>query len=513
MSGRVLLVGAGPGDPDLLTVRALRELERADVLLYDALIDPVILSLAPAACERIDVGKRGDGTKGVAQDKIADLMIEKARAGKRVVRLKGGDPFVFGRGGEEATRLRGAGIPFEVVPGISSAIAVPAYAGIPVTDRRLSSSVAIVTGHRGKDERDHRIDWEGLSRSAETLVILMGTAWVEDIVARIVAGGRDPATPAAAIARGSTPQQRVVVARLQDLPARMRAAGLAAPTVIVIGRVVEFREHTAWFERLPLFGRRVLVARARGQGAELELELRRRAAEPVAVPLLEVLPPTDPEALEAALRRASGYDWIVYTSANAVRFATPRAPALARTRVACIGEATARAARAAGLRVDLVPPGESTPESLAEALAAAGELAGLRILLPRAERARETLADVLIACGARVDAVEAYRTRAPEGAGARLQAALARGLDAVVLTSPSTVAHLFELLAPAEQAALCACAVFACIGPTTAAALAVALGGRPARVRTAGLQTTSALVDALERMFAEEHSEASNGLS
>ena len=509
MSGRVLLVGAGPGDPDLLTVRALRELERADVLLYDALIEPAILSLAPAACERIDVGKRGDGTKGIAQDKITDLMIEKARAGKRVVRLKGGDPFVFGRGGEEATQLRAAGIAFEVVPGISSALAVPAYAGIPVTDRRLSSSVAIVTGHRGKDVRDERIDWEGLARSAETLVILMGTAWVEDIVARLVAGGRDPATPAAAIARGSTPQQRVVVARLQDLPARMRAAGLTAPTVIVIGRVVEFREHVAWFERLPLFGRRVLIPRAVGQGAELALELRRRAAEPVAVPLLEVLPALDLAALDAALARASDYDWIVYTSANAARFATPRADALTRTRVACIGRATERAARAAGLRVDLVPAGESTPERLAEALAASGELAGLRILLPRAERARETLGRALEARGARVDAVPAYRTRAPAGAGASLSAELARGLDAVVLTSPSTVAHLFELLSPPEQQVLCERAVFACIGPTTSESLAAALGGRPARVCTAGLQTTIALVDALERMFAEE----SNALS
>ena len=504
MSGRVYLVGAGPGDPDLLTVRALRELERAEVLLYDALIDPAILLLAPAGCERIDVGKRGDGTKGVAQDKIADLMIEKARAGKRVVRLKGGDPFVFGRGGEEATRLRGAGVPFEIVPGITSAIAVPAYAGIPVTDRRLSSSVAVVTGHRGKDEHDHRIDWEGLARSAETLVVLMGTAWLEDIVARIIAGGRDPATPAAAIARGSTPQQRVVVARLQDLPARVRAAALAAPTVIVIGRVVEFREHTAWFEHLPLFGRRVLVARAEGQGSELALELRRRAAEPVSVPLLELVPPENRAALAATLERAADYDWIVYSSANAVRFATPRSDALARTRVACIGEATARAARAAGLRVDLVPAGESSPERLVESLAAAGEVEGRRFLFPHSASARETLVRELESLGARVDAVEAYRTVVPEGAGQALRAELARGLDAVALTSPSTVAHLFGLLAPAEVEALCARAVFVCIGATTADALAAALAGRPARVRTAALQTSSALVDALESELAED---------
>ncbi len=504
MSGRVLLVGAGPGDPDLLTVRALRELERADVLLYDALIDPAILLLAPAACERIDVGKRGDGTKGVAQDKIADLLIEKARAGKRVVRLKGGDPFVFGRGGEEASRLRAAGIPFEVVPGISSAIAVPAYAGIPITDRRLSSSVAVVTGHRGKDEHDHRIDWEGLARSAETLVVLMGTAWLEDIVARIIAGGRDPATPAAAIARGSTPQQRVIVARLRDLPARVRAAELAAPTVVVVGPVVEFREHAAWFERLPLFGRRVLVARAEAQGPELALELRRRAAEPVRVPLLEFAPSARPERLAAALAQASSYDWLVYTSANAVRFAAPGAGALGRARVACIGEATAGAARDAGLRVDLVPPGESTPEQLAAALAAAGELRGARLLLPRAERAREALPRALEALGARVDAVEAYRTRTPDDAGAKLRAELALGLDAVLLTSPSTVEHLFALLSPAEQAGLCERAVLACIGPTTAAALETALAGRTARTCTAALQTGAALVDALERELEED---------
>ncbi|MBM4335778.1 MAG: uroporphyrinogen-III C-methyltransferase [Deltaproteobacteria bacterium] len=509
MSGRVLLVGAGPGDPDLLTVRALRELERAEVLLYDALIDPAILSLVPESCERIDVGKRGDGSKGIAQDQIADLLLEKARSGRRVVRLKGGDPFVFGRGGEEATRLREAGIPFEIVPGISSAIAVPAYAGIPVTDRRLSSSLAIVTGHRGAGEQGAKIDWEGLSRSAQTLVILMGTAWAEEIVARVLAGGRDPKTPAAAISRGSTPRQRVVVAKLDELPAQIRAAGIEAPAVIVIGDVVGCREQIAWFERLPLFGRRVLVARASGQGADLALELRRRAAEPVIVPLLELVPAADPAALAEALARASTYDWIVYTSANAVRFATPPAQSLGRARVACIGLATAREARSRGLRVDLVPDGESTPERLAEALDAAGGLAGRSVLLPRAELAREVLPRALASRGARVDAVHAYRNRAPVDAGERLAAELALGIDAVLLTSPSTVERLFALLAPAERARLAARAAFACIGPTTAEALARALGGAPARAWTAQLQNTTALVDALERGFAED----SHGLS
>ncbi len=286
--GRAVLVGAGPGDPDLLTVRAVRELERAEVLLYDALIDPVILEYASADCERIDVGKRGDGSRGTSQDRIAELIILKARQGRYVVRLKGGDPFVFGRGGEEASALHEAGIPFEVVPGISSSVAVPAYAGIPVTDRRVSSSIAIVTGHRGKEPTDRRIDWEGLARSAETLVVLMGTAWLEDIVARVLSAGRDPETPAAVIAHGATPRQRVVSASLRELPARVRAAGLGAPAVIVIGEVVRSREQLAWYEARPLFGRRILVPAGEAHSGEVALALRRRGAEPLLLDLTAI---------------------------------------------------------------------------------------------------------------------------------------------------------------------------------------------------------------------------------
>jgi len=502
VTGRVVLVGAGPGDPDLLTVRALRELERAEVLLYDALIDPAVLELATPACERIDVGKRGDGSKGVAQDKIADLMIEKARLGKRVVRLKGGDPFVFGRGGEEASRLRAAHVPFEVVPGVTSALAVPAYAGIPVTDRRLSSSVAIVTGHRGKEEFDHRIDWEGLARSAETLVVLMGTRWLGDICARVIAGGRDPATPAAAIARGTSPQQRVVTAPLGELAERVRAAGLAAPTVIVIGRAVEFREHIAWYELLPLFGKRVLVARSAAQKSELSHELRARGAEPVEVALLEFSPSSEPEKLRESLARVPQSDWLVFTSANAVRFSAPLLPAGARPRVACIGAATARAAEAAGLHVSVCPDDEGSPEALAAELERVAPLAGARVLFPRAARAREALAAELTRRGAHVDSPEAYRTRAPAEAGPALRAALTAGIDAVALTSPSTVEHLFALLSAEEAAELVASARFACIGVTTEAALRAA---RPEiQPEVAARPAMSALVEALERAFAED---------
>ena len=503
MSGRVVLVGAGPGDPDLLTVRALREIRAAEVLLYDALIPPVIVELAPPECERIDVGKRGDGSKGVPQDEISEVMIRRAREGLYVVRLKGGDPFIFGRGGEEASALAEAGIPFEVVPGISSVVAAPGYAGIPVTDRRVSSSVAVVTGHRGKSREDQRIDWEGLARSADTLIILMGTAWIENIVERVIAGGRDPETPAAVIASGTTPQQRVVTAALRDLPGRIREAGLRPPTVVVIGQIARFRETIAWFEKRPLFGRRVLVLRAEGQGDELSKLLYRRGAEPVHVPLLSFEGPSDPRRLERALAEIDRFDWLVFTSANAVRFA---APLLARAglrsvRVACIGPATAHAARAAGLRVQLVPEARFLPEDLVAEMAARGPLRGARVLFPCAAQAKETLPRALEREGASVESVEAYRTLLPAGAEEALRATLKEALDAVVLTSPSTIDHLFSLLGEGEMRKLAKALTLACIGPTTAAHLCEH-GIEPHIV--CKRQSSAALVAALERWFSED---------
>lgn len=498
MSGRVLLVGAGPGDPDLLTVRAARELARAEVLLYDALIDPVLLELVPSECERIDVGKRGDGTRGVAQESISELMIARARAGKRVVRLKGGDPFVFGRGGEEASALRAAGVEFEIVPGITSAFAVPAYAGIPVTDRRLASSIAVVTGHRGKAASDERVDWEALARSADTLVVLMGTAWLGDITARLIAGGRDPSTPAALISNGTSALQKVVQAPLGELAVRVAEAGLRAPSIAVIGAVAALREPLAWFERRPLFARRVLVARALEQRAELVIALRSRGADPICVPLLEFT------ALELAPLRAElerDWDWIVFTSANAVRFAAPVLPrSPGRARVACVGPATAAAVRRIGWRVDVQPMERSLPVELAREMSRCDELRGARVLFPRAVRAREALASELAARGAEVRGVEVYDTRMPESAVDALRAAWSQGLDAVVLTSPSSARHLCAALEPPARAEVLERVVFACIGPTTAEA-ARELGAR--RIALAPEQTDAALVEALERAFEE----------
>jgi uroporphyrinogen III methyltransferase/synthase len=499
MSGRVLLVGAGPGDPDLLTVRAARELARAEVLLYDALIDPALLELAPAGCERIDVGKRGDGTRGVPQESISELMIERARAGRRVVRLKGGDPFVFGRGGEEASALRAAGVEFEIVPGITSAFAVPAYAGIPVTDRRLSSSVAVVTGHRGKAKTDERVDWEGLARSADTLIVLMGTAWLGDIAERVIAGGRDPSTPAALISNGTSARQRVVQAPLSELAARAEAAGLHAPSIAVIGPVAALRESLAWFERRPLFARRVLVGRSPEQRAGLVLELRRRAADPICIPLLEFRA-LDPGPLRAAL--AQEWDWIVFTSANAVRFAAPELPPAARrARIACVGPATAAELRRIGWTAGVEPAGRSLPAELARELEQRAPLRGARVLFPRAARAREELVRELTALGARVHGVDVYDTGMPERAPESLRQAWAQGLDAAALTSPSSAEHVCAALAPEARAELLERVTFACIGPTTARAIRE-LGAR--RIAVAQAQTDEALVDALERAFGEE---------
>lgn len=495
MRGRAVLVGAGPGDPDLLTVRAVRELERAEVLLYDALISPAILAHANPQCERLDVGKRGDGSRGVAQDEIAKLLIERARAGRYVVRLKGGDPFLFGRGGEEASALAAAGVPFEIVPGISSALAVPAYAGIPVTDRRASSSLAIVTGHRADDPSVNRVDWEGLARSADTLVVLMGTAWLDEIVARVLDAGRDPRTPTAVIANGATGEQRVVIAALSEVSAQVRSAELAPPTVIVIGEVARFSEALRWYERRPLFGRRVLVLRAADQSEETIVALARAGAQVVAVPLLAFEASGDASAL-----RGQAADWIVFSSANAVRFAANRLPS-PLPRVACIGRATAQAARDAGLSVDLVP-GTAEPEALAQTLAALAPLPGTRLLLPRAAEATGTLPQALEGAGAQVETVEVYRNVLPEGASERLLHAVADGVDAVLLTSPSTVERLVGILEPAQQLGVLERAFTVCIGPTT---LASARAHGLASAEQADDASSDGLVDALVRHYGESH--------
>jgi len=476
--GRVILVGAGPGDPDLLTLRGAAALREADAVVYDALSAPELLDLAPPHALRVDVGRRGHEAPTRSQPEITALLLELARAGKTVVRLKGGDPFVFGRGAEEASACAEAGIPFEVVPGVSSAGAALAYAGIPLTDRRHSASFAVVTGHKDPTKVAAETRWELLARAADTLVILMGMRNLEEIAARLLAAGRAPATPAAVVMNGTLPSQRVVEAPLGEIAARARAAGLGAPAVIVVGDVVQLRRSLAWFEARPLFGLRVLVTRPEGQAGPMLAALRRAGAEAVHLPMLRLLPAADPAPLDAALAGLAAYDGLLFTSANAVRFLAERAAALGRRLAAgappawCVGPATAEAARAAGLEVAGEPEAERDALGLLGLLARRGPLSGRRFLFPCAERAREALASGLRGAGARVDRVTAYRSLPPDQDPAPLREELAAGrLHALTFTSPSTVGHFSAMLDAGSRAAAARCLV-AAVGSQTARALA-----------------------------------------
>lgn len=479
--GRVILVGAGPGDPGLLTLRGAEALREADVVVHDALVSGEVLALARPAAERVNVGKRGHETPVLAQTEISALLVRLAREGRTVVRLKGGDPFVFGRGGEEASACAAAGVDFEVVPGVSAALAAAAYAGIPVTDRRHAASFATVTGHREPAASATQVRWRELALGADTLVILMGLRTLEAVVAELVAHGRAPETPAAVISEATTPRQRVVVATLADLASRVRAAGLPAPATIVVGDVVRLRDELAWFERRPLFGRRVLVTRAEEQAEELVLALRRAGAEPLAVPMLQVVAAADLRPLDAALEKLDRYDGLLFTSANAVRALADRAalrgvelaaPSGEASRaVYCVGPATAAAASAAGLAPTELGAGRFDAEGLLEAILARVPVRGRRFLLPRSEAARDLLPAGLRAAGAEVDAVGVYRPEPAAVDAARLREELVSGrIDALTFTSPSTVRHFVGHLDGPARAAAGRTAVVA-IGPVTAAAL------------------------------------------
>ena len=456
----VYLVGAGPGDPGLLTVRGAEVLARADVVVYDRLSVASLLELAPAAAERISVGKR-PGHAELSQEQINDLLVERGLAGQVVVRLKGGDPFVFARGGEEAAALMDAGVAFEIVPGVTSAIAVPAYAGIPVTLRHSSTSFTVVTGHEDPSVGglEGSVDWEAVAKVGGTIVVLMGVATIGQIAARLIAGGRSPETPVAAITWGTRPEQRTVRATL----ATIADEPLAAPATIVIGEVAA--QHLDWFEHRPLFGCRVVVTRAREQASMLSERLREQGASVVEVPVIEVTDPLDGgAALRAAAKRVRDYDWLVLTSANgATRFLDQLRDArdLGGVRVAAIGPGTADVLRARNVQADLVPE-EFVAESLLDAFPDPQPADGGTVLLAGAEVARAVLPDGLRAKGWTVDEVDAYRTVA----GTPTDDALARidEADVVTFTSSSTVENFLAAVGPDRVPAR-----VACIGPVTAA--------------------------------------------
>ena len=482
--GRVLLVGAGPGDPDLITLRGAKALSRADVVLYDELATGDLLDLAPERAERISVGKRGHAEPTRTQEEINALLVEHARRGRTVVRLKGGDPFVFGRGGEEVSACAEAGIPFEIVPGVSSAVAAAAYAGIPLTDRRHSASFAVVTGHKDPSRAAEGTRWRELGTSVDTLVILMGMRTLPDLVSELIAGGRSPETPAAAIMHGTLPEQRTCVSTLVGLPEAIAAEGFGAPSVIVIGEVVALRAGLSWWETQPMFGRRVLVTRAIEQSAELAGALRATGATPVVVPMIELVPIASAEGTAEVARSiaaAESYSTLVFTSSNAVRFFA-RALEMKRgegssasvrgARVFCVGDATARAALEEGLPVHVIASGRSDAEALLAQLLPALSDDDERVLIPRSQIGRTVIADGLRAAGAEVDSVAFYENRRPAIDEAALREQLVRGkLDVLTFTSPSTVDHFLACLDGESREAARHCMIVA-IGRTTARRLA-----------------------------------------
>lgn len=453
-AGLVSLVGAGPGDPELITVAGLNALRRADAVLHDRLVPRELLAEARAEAEIIDVGKLpGDPDAAAAQAAIHALLIAQARRGRRVVRLKGGDPFVFGRGGEEADALQAAGVRFEVIPGVSAAIAAPAFAGVPVTDRRFASSFTVVTGSEAENEAAP-IDWGAIARTGGTIVVLMGGRTAARVARRLVAGGLASETPAVAVERASTPRQRSVVASLGELPAAIERAGLRPPLTLVIGGGAALGGRLAWFDHRPLSGRRVLVTRPAPQAAGLAALLRAQGAEAVTMPAIELVD-ADPAPIRGAIARlherlqGGGYDDVVFTSVNGVeRFAARLreaggdARSFGGARLAAIGPATAAALERRGLRADLVPD-TYTSAALLEALLS-GPIAGRRVLLARAAQGAAALSDGLRAAGAAVDDVAVYDVRAAQADPAVVERLRGGEIELVTFTSPSTVWGLVE---------------------------------------------------------------------
>jgi uroporphyrinogen III methyltransferase / synthase len=455
-SGVVYLVGAGPGDPGLMTARSLELIASAEAIFYDRLIPPGALEGARGDAELVYVGKQ-PGVPSVPQEEIGERLIEAARAGKSVVRLKGGDPFVFGRGGEEGEALQEAGVEFEVVPGVTAGVAATAYAGIPVTHRDDASAVAFVTGHEDPEKEESALDWEALARFPGTLVFYMGVKRLKQNAASLIDAGRDPEEPAAAIERGTWPGQRTVSATLGTIAETVDREAVKAPALIVVGEVAGRRDQLAWLERRPLHGRRVVVTRARAQASGLAATLRGLGAEVVELPAIRIEPRIDGEDAKRAAAGVGAYDLICLTSPNGVRLlfeameaADLDARALAGVTVAAIGPGTARALAERGVLADVVPE-RFVAEGLIEALEDE-EVADARVLVARAAEARDVLPDALRERGAEVDVVALYETVREQPGEHEIEAA--QGADYLTFTSSSTVTNLTEALGdrfPAES--------------------------------------------------------------
>ncbi len=501
IKGVVYLVGAGPGDPGLITRRGAEVLGRADVVLHDRLVHPEILQLASNA-RLVDVGKR-PGESGAGQARINELLVSEASSGNVVVRLKGGDPFVFGRGGEEADLLAANGIAFEVVPGVTSAIAGPAYAGIPLTHREHASWVALATGHEDPTKSDSGLDWHALAR-APTAVFLMGIERLDSIAERLLAESAAPDTPAAVIASATWSRQRVVRSTLEKIADAVRSSGISPPAILVVGAVTEFADRLSWIERRPLHGRRVFVTRTRAQAGKLSRLLREAGAEPLEYPAIRIVPPSSFAALDKAVAHLRSVGWVVFTSANAVdafwdRLFAARldSRALSGVRVAAVGSATADALRGRGVIADLVPE-TFTSKALAAAMGRPVDGASdeqRRIVVPQAEDAPAEMIETLERNGWLCERVPAYRTERDDASVASGRSAIEEGIDAVLFTSASTVRSFVDLwgMPPAD-------CIVCCIGPRTAQAadeLGLDVGAVAVQQSVEGL--VAALVSAVGR--------------
>ncbi len=471
---KVYLLGAGPGGAGLLTIKARDALASADVVVYDALANADLLQYARKDAEIIYVGKVA-GNHALPQHEINKLLVRKAKEDKVVARLKGGDPYIFGRGGEEAQELVAAGVPFEEVPGISSTIAAPAYAGIPVTHRDMASSLTIITGHENPDKPGSVHNWQALAQSGSTLVFVMGMKNLPDIASHLIAAGKDPNTPAAVIYRGTTPMQRSLVATLGELPQKAREANFTNPSVIVVGQVASLHDELNWFEQKPLLGRSVVVTRAREQASGMAQMLAQLGAEVIQCPTIDIRPLDDYSELDAALGKLSSYDWLIFTSVNGVRHVWQRlaamgkdSRALATCRVAAIGPATAAELEGRGIVADFVPEryvAEGVVEGLLERNK--GQLKGMRVLLPRAAKARDVLPQALTEAGCVVDVISAYETVPAAHQKDVVLERLEQGkLDCVTFGSSSTVENFLQLV-PADTLRAHPETQLAAIGPIT----------------------------------------------
>ncbi len=470
-TGKVYLIGAGPGDPGLLTLKGKRCLEEAGVVIYDYLVDQRVLAYARPEAELIYVGKKSGG-EAVPQMEINRLIIERAHKGEKVARLKGGDPFLFGRGGEEAEELVAAKVPFEVVPGVTSALAVPAYAGIPVSHREYASAIAIVSGHKEVWENAPHLNWATLAGVGGTLVFLMGTRQLRNNMQRLINHGLPAETPVALIRWGTRPDQEVLTGTVGTIAVLAAERHFEPPAIAVIGEVVHLRERLRWFDTKPLFGRRIVVTRPRAQASGFVELLEEQGAEVVLFPAIETVPLESYVKLDVALDNLPAYHWLIFTSVNGVKYFFARLRArrqdirsLANIQIAAIGPETARAVEAFHLRVDAIPE-EYRAEALVPVL---GEVGEQRILLPRAAVAREVLPEALRTLGAHVDEIPVYQTVRPQnGKTEELRALLKAGkIDLVTFTSSSTVGNFVASFPEDHVSALFARCRVGCIGPIT----------------------------------------------